>query len=243
MSPADFTPAGYAVLLAAFFERGYQFVGLPELASDAKAVALRHDVDFCLDRAVAMARMDAAAGVRAEYFVLLGSEFYNPLSAAGRRAIGEIQTLGHAIGLHYDWTVHPAGADHDATAGAECAVLEDLTGRRVETISFHRPAKELLGRAAALASRRHTYMPAYFEHVGYCTDSEGRWRYHHPLAHPAIAAGAGLHLVIHPIWWTDEAVGSVAKIEAFLAGRGAALRQAAGANCKPFAAHLDATSR
>ncbi len=243
MTPPDFTPAGYVALLRAFAERGYRFVDLSDLAPGTRALALRHDVDFSLARAVEMARLDASCGVRAEYFVLLGSEFYNPLSALGRRAIAEIMNLGHAIGLHYDWSVHPEGADHDASAAAECAVLEGVTGRRVETISFHRPAKELLGRAAPLAGRRHTYMPAYFERVGYCTDSEGRWRYHHPLRHPAVEAGDSLHLVIHPIWWTDELQGAVAKIDSLLIGRAAALREAAAANCKPYAAHLAAAPR
>src|SRR5262245_39873765 len=98
----DFSPAGYAALLTEFAARGYTATGFAEVSSAARHLIIRHDVDFSLDAAAAMAELEHARGIRATYFVLLRTEFYNPLSDAGLASLQRIASLGHAIGLHFD---------------------------------------------------------------------------------------------------------------------------------------------
>ena len=77
--------------------------------------------------------------------------------------------------------------------------LQCLTGRKVEMVSFHRPAKFLLGRKKPLAIA--TYQPQFLK----------RWRI--VQTHAAVgttvtritrssARKARITIATHPIWWT-----------------------------------------
>lgn len=71
----------------------------------ANIVALRHDVDADLERAVACARHEHANGWRASYY-LLHTAGYWPCPQAART----IQDLGHEVGLHNN-AYHQAGGN------------------------------------------------------------------------------------------------------------------------------------
>lgn len=248
-----FSIPGYRALLHEIAARGYRFTSFEDVRPDARDLVLRHDIDMSLDYAADMAEIEQEMGVRAVYYLLLSTPLYNCLSARGRAAIARIKAAGHEIGLHFDTTLYgpedTPRATLEAAAEAECAVLEAITGTPVRSISFHRPAKALLGMAGDFAGRLHSYAPAFFDDIGYCADSRGEFRYGHPLDHPALEAGTALQLVIHPIWWTapdahdaPDAPGRIARLTGFHADLSAELEQVLGANCIPFATHLAARS-
>lgn len=238
----DFTLTAYRALVERFAELRYRIVHYADVGPAERHLILRHDVDMDLGRAVRLAELEAGMGVSASYFVLLRTEMYNLFSAAGQNALQRLVVLGHQVGLHFDAALYPPErADLEAAADRECAVLEGLTGQRVETISFHRPAPALQGLSGLFAGRLHAYDPRFFSDIGYCSDSEGRWRFGHPLAHEAVADGRALQLVTHPIWWC--AYGGeepVAKLNRLIAERGHQLADQIALNCKPFLAHLKA---
>ena len=49
-----------------------------------------------------MAKIEHKFGVKATYFFMLRSPFYNIFTRANNEAVKEIIKLGHNIGLHYD---------------------------------------------------------------------------------------------------------------------------------------------
>jgi hypothetical protein len=233
---ADFTSAGYAALLAALRARGYEVRGYDDAEPARRHLVLRHDLDMSLEAALPIAALEAEAGVCATYFVLLRSEMYNVQSAASARALAAIAGEGHAIGLHFDASLYP---DDDraleSAADAECAVLEQVLGRPVAMISFHRPAPRLRGRAGRLAGRRHAYEARFFAEMGYCSDSRGAWHFGAPLEHPAVAAGRALQLLTHPIWWQDGAGATVQeRLDRFAHGRYQLLRAELGRHCDAY---------
>lgn len=235
----SFSPAGYQALLRELKARGFQDVPLAAVQKSARHVVLRHDVDLCLESAARLADIEAAEGMRSTYYVLVNTEMYNPASRAGRDAMARIVRGGHALGLHFDAGPHPGTiAAMDAAAAQDCAILEAIVGRPVESISFHRPAPELIGFDGALAGRPHSYQPRFFSDLVYISDSEGRWRHGHPLDHPGVRNGKALQLLIHPIWWTSDADTVIAKLEAFRAAQAHRLRREMAANLKPFAARF-----
>ena len=61
---------------------------------------LRHDVDMSLAAAVTMAELEAERDVRATYFLMTRSDFYNLDGAAGVAALARLRELGHRVGLH-----------------------------------------------------------------------------------------------------------------------------------------------
>lgn len=234
---ADFTLDGYRALMAAFGKRGYRVGGFDGAEPNAaRRLILRHDLDMSLDAALPIAEIEADLGLRGSYFVLLRTEMYNPFSAGAGAVLARICALGHEIGLHLDAALYDEDLDAlERAAETECAVLEKIVGRAVDTISFHRPPKTLLGLPGTLAGRRHAYEPVFFRDIGYCSDSRGGWHHGHPLDHPAVADGRGLQLLTHPIWWARPTPAPVQDaLETFARERYRLLRDELGRNCQPF---------
>lgn len=231
-----FSKDGYRALLQCFFELGYEFVFINEIVNDQPHVFLRHDVDLCLERAAQLAAIEHEQGVKSTYYVLLNTEFYNPFSALGRKAILDILSCGHRIGLHFDASHYP---DHPGALGEaaslECELLENLLEAPVDSISFHRPARTLQGRAGTIAGRAHAYEPRFFSELAYYADSQGVWRFGHPLDDVTVQAGKAIQLVTHPIWWIEEGAGVIEKLEAFRKWKGGRLCGKMAGNLKPFA--------
>lgn len=193
----------YADLLNELVALGYRDVGLEGLVDGGRVMFLRHDVDLCLPRAIAMGETEAAAGVRSTYYVLVSTDMYSIAAASSRAALRRLIDLGHQVSLHFDATRYEGGrAALEQAAEAESAILEQLTGEAVESISFHRPAPELIGLAGRFAGRRHTYEPSFFHDIAYISDSSGGFFRGHPLDHPAVRNGLPIQFLTHPIWWS-----------------------------------------
>lgn len=219
----EFSPEAYAALIGAFRGLDYSFAGFADAEPQARQVIVRHDVDFSLDAAQAMAEAERRLGISATYFILLRSEFYNPLSEAGLATLGRIAS-SHAVGLHFDAGLYPADAGAlDAAAARECEILAQILGRPVELVSFHRPAAGLIGEAARIGGRINAYGPRYIREMGYCSDSRGGWHHGHPLDHAAIRDRSALQLLVHPFWWQAPSRPPVERLRAFLAERSAYL--------------------
>lgn len=236
----EFTLAAHSELLRAFIARGYSFVTYADVLPDQRHIVLRHDVDMDLDRAVQLAEEEARMGVKAHYYVLLRTEMYNIFSMRANASLRRLTELGHRVGLHFDASLYLQDREVlEAAAERECDILGDLLGERVETITFHRPAIQLQGLAGLFAGRLHGYDPRFFSDIGYCSDSEGRWRFGHPLEHEAILSGRALQLVTHPIWWCALAGEKVeTKLQRFLLDVSQTITREVALNCKPFKAYL-----
>ena len=205
----DFTRDGYRRLLQAFLDRGYAARDFHSARSGDADLIVRHDIDFSPAAALPISDIERSLGIGASYFFLVTSPFYDIEAAATRQVFDTLLKQGHTIGLHFDaapYTSDPAGLE-DGVA-EECAALEAVTGSPVTIVSFHRPAPALLGREATVAGRPHTYQPVFFEQMGYCSDSRGRWRHGHPLQHSAVQDGTAIQLLTHPIWWANDDAGN-----------------------------------
>lgn len=242
-SPADFTISGYLALIQNLVEHGYRIASFKDLAPTGHQLILRHDLDMSIDAAISVAETEHYLGVSATYFVLLRSEMYNPFSQRGRSALLRIAALGHEIGLHLDASLYEDSVEAlNAAAQSECSALEAIINQPVGVISFHRPAPSLRGLDRKIAGRRHTYEPAFFSDIGYCSDSRGGWHHGHPLDHEAVTGGKSLQLLTHPIWWVaapDETVRQ--KLDRFALGRFDLLRAELAANCDAYPQEFRAT--
>lgn len=210
MTPAnDFTKHGYRDVLSRLLQRGYNCRSYDDVRKDRADLIVRHDIDFSPADALPIAAIEQKLGVFSTYFFLARSPFYSLDDQATRTVFGELFSRGHDVGLHFDAARY---ADDETVleqaALDECELLERYTDRPVRVISFHRPAAELLNRSSTIAGRLHTYQPAFFKEIGYCSDSSGRWRHGHPLNHAAVAEGHALQLLTHPIWWANDDAGN-----------------------------------
>jgi hypothetical protein len=239
----DFSLDGYEALIRELRGRGYEPRGFLDAEPAERHLILRHDIDLSIDVALTLAEREQAIGVRSTYFVLMRSELYNPLSSRNRRALVQIQELGHAIGLHFDAALYGDDrAELEEACAEECRTLEAWLSRDVEVVSFHRPAQSLLDNASRLAGRRHAYEPRFFREMGYCSDSRGDWHHGHPLEHAAVAEGRALQLLTHPIWWVALPGESVAeRLDRLSQTQHDRFRREIAANCEPYREALERT--
>lgn len=232
-----FTHTGYRFLLSRLLEAGYTPAAFEDgehlLENAERFVLLRHDIDFDLVPALAMARIEAEMGVFSTWFVLLRTEHYNLFSAEGSALIKEILGMGHRLGLHFDCAAYPDAPLEELNAGCvrEACVLEDWFGVDMPVVSIHRPPAFVIGNAESLtAPRLHTYLPLFTCRIHYLADSRGLWRYGEPLDSAAFLAGQPLHLLIHPIWWRERVVSPLQTLYDFIDRRHHHLEASVAAN-------------
>ena len=232
----EFSWESYKRMITSFLDAGYRTRLFRELDPSQPHLILRHDVDFSLKLSVDIAKIEADLGVKAHYFVLLRTEFYNLYSLDDWQYLRTLMDLGHDVGLHFDASLYEQEFDTlEAAAATECGVLEKILGADVTTISFHRPAKTLLGLDRPLAGRLHAYQPRFFDDIAYVSDSQGLFRFGDPLDDPAFAAKSAMQLLTHPIWWREYAVADkMTLLDDFLAERRELLHAQMIANCQPY---------
>jgi hypothetical protein len=219
----DFTEAHYRELLR-LAKGQYRFVGFAETERDAKSILWRHDVDVSPQRAGALARIEAEEGVRATYFVLLHSEFYNALERDAVQLFTEIASLGHAIGLHFDPQSYGGREDLDALLQMERRVLETTLAVPIEAFSWHNTfggnwIESVAG--SSVGGMVNAYSSEIRSRFSYVSDSHGIWRFRRLYDVLADASEPHLQVLTHPEWWVPDAMPPRARVTRAIAGRAA----------------------
>ncbi len=238
----NFTYHDYQELLWRLRERGYHFAAFPQaedhLRQGRMFVLLRHDVDFDVEQARRMARIETESGALATYFFLLRTEHYNLLSPETSAVVSEILALGHHLGLHFDCAAYPPSWETAALAAAcarEVRVLAEWFQRPVTIVSYHRPGRrELSGEPGISAPLPHTYLPLFVQRMRYLADSRGEWRFGVPTQDAAFVEGRPLHLLVHPVWWHDRPLSPQEALSEILARRAAAVEASVARNCSVY---------
>lgn len=205
----DFTIAGYNELLLQFIAMGYRSCSFGNFEAKSRSLLLRHDIDLWPEYALPLAKIESDLGLTATYFFLVRSPLYSILSSSTHQVFADLVAMGHSIGLHFDAVLF----DHNiATLEMEVAweleILKRLCGTLAPVISFHRPAKALVGWPGQLSGMDHTYQPKFFSEIGYVSDSRCCWAHGHPLANNALEQGSAIQLLTHPIWWATDSAGN-----------------------------------
>lgn len=198
----------YSAFVGSILNQGYKCLSFSDPRArdiSARHLLLRHDLDIDPKAALPMARAEAEVGAQSTYYVLLSNRHTNPLDIEFRRAISDIARNGHWIGLHFDATQYNLNAESPNFAqmvARETRWLEDICEVAVDSVSFHRPSRDLICSPGALtAPLAHTYENVFIKEIEYCSDSSGRWAYGPPEERTAIADGKPFHFLTHPIWW------------------------------------------
>jgi hypothetical protein len=199
----DFTETSYQRLVATALDR-YSFEPFGT-AAERPHVLWRHDIDYSVHRAVALARLEAEHGARATYFVSLHSELYNVFEPAVHERLREIAALGHWLGLHFDAGFAAAGSI-DERAAREARVLAESLETPVGVISLHNPSvsgTEDLD-VEELGGMLHAGARSVRDRYAYVSDSNGYWRFDRLPEVVAAATHERLHVLTHPEWWPQE---------------------------------------
>lgn len=138
-----FTYSSYADLINLLKKNNYTIANYHNCDDFKRVAILRHDIDTDLTKALEFAEFEKSMGVVSTYFVLLSSNFYNVFSKKSQDVIHRIQSLGHAVGLHFDETKYPINNRNDFELYVKREL--DIFGRVVwegdKSFSMHRPSE------------------------------------------------------------------------------------------------------
>lgn len=206
----QFTYASYLDMIGLLKECGYAITDYryrETVSEGEKCVILRHDIDYDVDKALKLAELEGANGVKSTYFVLLTSSLYNVFDRTTSEKLKKIRMMGHDIGLHYDEVRYPDAAG-DATAvvktiQAEAAVLSDALETDIGCVSMHRPSKAILEADILIPGMINSYGKEFFNDFKYLSDSRKRWR---EPAKDIIKSGTfqRLHILTHAFWYDES---------------------------------------
>ena len=208
------------------------------LQAGKRLVLLRHDVDFDVQAAVNLAEIDAEERYPSTFFFLLRSPHYNLFSPEASDAVHRIVAQGHRVGLHFDcanYSPDSRVSDLAVACRREVGILQGWFKISIYAVSYHRPSTQVLSGDPELSHPYpHTYLPLYTKDMHYCSDSRGQWRFGFPLDTQAFREKKPLHLLVHPIWWTETDQPPVDKLRAFLELQARQLDRSVAANCVVF---------
>ena len=177
-----------------------------------KFCILRHDIEFSIDRAYKLAKIEKELGVVSTYTVQVRNNTYNALSEKNINLISKIRNLGHHIGLHQN---PPSSLKLDTLKDyimRDITILEDSYGFEIDRFAFHRPKKEYLNCYVELENKINCYDRKFFHFfdkrpesldILYLADSNHKWKYGYPLDFDFLKINK-LQLLTHPFSWSEK---------------------------------------
>ncbi len=186
-------------------KRKFQFIDLHEFSSQSGVCIWRHDVDISPHRSLSLASLENKEGIRAHYYFLFESRFYNLLEPDVVDLVREIASLGHHIGLHYD----PSNLQRLDTASIEKSIklkaemLAELINMPITSLSIHDPGKVVHtswsdSRIGGLLNATSSTLRQKFT---YCSDSNGLWKSSDLRSVIERSDTTNLYALTHPGWW------------------------------------------
>jgi len=220
----DFTEDNYRKLLLTAKEN-YFFATYNDSITTKKHVIWRHDIDFSPHRAYRLAQIEKDVGVKSTYCILLHCEFYNALERTCTEIFKKIIDLGHDIGLHFDPSFYNLKYGENNTLDNflhfERGILENVLHTQIHMFSFHNPeVGDWLNFTDETAGGLiNAYSSKFRQKYGYCSDSNGYWRFRR-LGDVLTAHKEGkLHVLTHPEWWVPEEMSPRDRISRCIDGR------------------------
>jgi hypothetical protein len=214
----EFTHASYRSLLVHIQRCGHRLCPLCEVPASGKYVILRHDVDYSVVKALELAAIEEDLGVRATYFLMLSSQYYNLLGMEQLAAARRLVAQGHEIGFHYDTDLFEGlpAEEQAARVTLQARFLSELLETPVTSIAQHNPS--VTPTRVEVPGFRNAYAPEYTSAIAYLSDSRRLFGAADPFAF--FEQHDRAQLLIHPLWWGAT---NTTRWEAFAAIRFAAV--------------------
>ena len=172
---------------------------------------IRHDVEFSLERALEIAKIDSSYGIKSSFFIQVLNDAYNPLSSVNSDLIKKIEEYGHFVGLHFYFSHLEEGnlKNLEDELKRQVNILQGCLKAKIDRFSYHRPSHWALEiDTYQFSNLINAYSQPYFEFVSegtpkkvkYIADSNHTWKYSHPLETNNYKC---FQLLIHPDEWSE----------------------------------------
>ena len=211
---------------------------------------LRHDIEFSIDRALEMARIEHEdLNVHSTYTVQLRNNTYNALSQKNIESIQEIESMGHYIGLHQN---PPMMEDEELIDYIlkDIETLEHYYGFEVDRFAFHRCGSNptLLEKYVEVPNKINCYGEDFFHYftgdrpeelrVHYLADSNHEWKYGHPFHVDYWDLPQKMQLLTHPFSWSDNGYNNISNFTKLIQERNKELLDSMNSETKTFPKEL-----
>jgi len=211
---SDFTLKNYTNLLR-YLSQIYKIVPFCEIPqNNFPYLILRHDVDVSLSAALKMAQMEQELGIRATYFIMFSTRFYNVLEGNNVSILKQISKFGHEIGLHYDPSQYRSyGQNLNETLRIQIYLLQHLIGRKVYSIVRHGPGA--MDPFAAINGYINANHPRFRSDL-FVHDSCRAWTPLEDLFKLLNRPPRKAQLLTHPENWQDDKISRETLLERFI---------------------------
>ena len=194
------------------------------------SLLLRHDIDFSVDYAYQIAKLESKLKINSTFFFMLTSNMYNFLSKHNQKLVREIANMDHKVSLHFDPKVYQS---LDSFLH-EKSIFENIINKEVDIVSIHQPGIFLNDNNLSLLGTAQTYQDIFFKKMKYISDSGGRDI--SPLIDEYLKEPRklGLHLLIHPIWWVANGDSPTKKLNTWRTEYSNFIISEISRNCKTY---------
>ena len=212
-------------------------------------ILLRHDVEYSVERARGLARVEESMDVRAHYFFQWTNNSYNVLSRKNRDILTELHERGHYVGLHFALNGMTDMQLVRKRIRQEMDMLSDMLGFAIDTFSIHRPSPEVLAENIKMPGILNAYQDEFFSFdpkatpdsklaVKYLSDANHIWRYGYP-DEATLAAHDKIQILTHPFAWTKTGYDNRDNFRSLIVEKYAELFDSIDAECKDFAEYRE----
>lgn len=226
----------YVELINKFLKKGYHWDFFSDAPDKQGSLILRHDIDFDVKYAFEMSLVEDSLNVKATYFFLIHSNSYNLLETENIMMIKSMRDRGHKVSIHFDPTIYDS---IEEGFQKEKDLFELIFDVKVEYVSIHKPSDYFLNNSNDICGVSHTYQPRYFDEIKYFADSQGLFKYGHPVESKEFEKNSTIQLLIHPIWWVAEGEDSISKLHHFLNYRISKFKEHMAFNCGPYKKYMN----
>ena len=210
-----------------------------------KFIIMRHDVEFSVDRAFALSKLELSMDFTSTYFFQWTNNSYNILSKKNMDMIKYMHERGHVIGLHFALNGLTDMELVRKKILQEIHVLSEMLGFEITEFSIHRPSADVLRENIVFPGIINAYQDEFFTfsenvtdstplHVKYISDAKHRWNYGTPDA-DTLFNNERVQILSHPYSWTKKGYDNLENFRTLIQERNEELMDTIDNECKHFA--------
>ncbi|MCH4000396.1 MAG: hypothetical protein PUD05_09535 [Lachnospiraceae bacterium] len=209
-------------------------------------IIMRHDVEYSVDRAYALSKVEESEDFHSTYFFQWTNNSYNILSRKNRDIVTDMHERGHNIGLHFALNGMTDMNLIREQIRKEMEMLSTMFGFEVKWFSIHRPSPAVLKENIKFPGIINAYQDNFFTfnpnvtadtpvEVKYLSDANHIWRYGYP-DEATLAGHRKVQILIHPFGWTKEGYDNCENYRTLIDEKYTEMINSIDSECKDFAA-------
>lgn len=223
--------------------------GYKEALTRDQFILMRHDVEYSVDRAYALSKVEESMDFRSVFFFQWTNNTYNILSRRNMDMIKDMHERGQTIGLHFALNGLTDMQQVRKQIQKEIEILNDMFGFEIDQFSVHRPSPDVLKENIKLPGIINAYQDDFFTFapnvtedsklgVKYLSDANHIWRYGYP-DEKNITENDKVQILTHPFAWTKKGYDNRENFATLLQEKYMELVDSVDKECKDFSQYRD----